>query len=249
MNSGGYEGFSRYSNKVRWRCVGFLHSSSSFLSRSPLFPHSTLLQTPSFHHLFISFIPKFYFTTVTRLPASLLQETDESIFFFYTIRSLGVHHISDTSSNQVSQPNLLECFLSFDEGHNKSPCPRGVLTRGSTFFPITFSQAAQRGLQFCGTYPLLDFKGKVACKMNTAEQNVRMLAQTNAAPHTLSPVLITWLDFSSNSTLENHLNPFSLIDMITLHYAKVHCKHNPLSRDYLRNASRSSKLSMIASYP
>lgn len=104
------------------------------------------------------------------------------IIFFTIRRCLGVHHISDKSANQVSQRNLLECSLSFDESHNKSPCTRGVLTRGSTFFPIMLSQAAQRGLQFCGTYPLLDFKGTAACKMNTAVQNVQMLAQTDDRP-------------------------------------------------------------------
>lgn len=174
----------------------------------------------------MSFIPKFYFTAVTRLPACLLKETDDesNFFFFYyfTIRRLGVRHISDTSANQVSQPNLSECSLSFDKSHNKSPCTRGVLTRGSTFFPITLSQAAQRGLQFCGAHPLLDFKGTAACKMNTAEQNVQMPAQTDVRPKVQSCHL-----FSSDSTLECNLNPFSLIDMITLHYAKVHCKHNP----------------------
>ncbi len=168
------------------RLSAFLQASS-FLPRLPLFPHSTLLQTPSFHRLFISFIPKFYFTTVTGLPAPFYKKLINLIFFFFTIRSLGVRNISDISANHVllSEPDLLECSLSlalsFDENHNKSSCTRGVLTR-STFFPITLSQAAQRGLQFCGTYPPLDFKGAPACKMNTAVQNVQTLAQTDGRP-------------------------------------------------------------------
>lgn len=159
------------------RLSAFLQASS--LPHLPLFPHSTLLQT-FLPPPFISFIPKFYFTTVTRLPAPFYKKLMNLIIF----HSLGVRHISGISANHVllSQANLLECSLSFDESHNKSPSTRGVLTRGSTFFPITFSQAAQRGLQFCGTYPPLDFKGTAACKMNAAVRNVQTLAQTDGRP-------------------------------------------------------------------
>lgn len=188
------------------RLSAFLQASS-FLHRLPLFPHSTLLQTPSFHRLFISFIPKLYFTTVTGLPAPFYKKLINR--FFFTIRSLGVRNISDISAKRVllSQPDLLECSLSlsFDESHNKSSCTRGVLTK-STFFPITLSQAAQHGLQDCGIYPPLDFKGAPACKMNTAVHNVQTLAQTDDRPAHLAPKLSCVASSHpwANSALENN---------------------------------------------
>ncbi len=149
------------------RLSAFLQASS-FLLRLPLFPHSTLLQTPSFHRLFISFIPNFYFTTVTGLPALFYKKLINRIFFYNSQSRCPQYfwYICEACSPFPARP-VGVLFLSFDESHNKSSHTRGVLTR-STFFPITLSQAAQHGLQVCGIYPPLDFKGAPACKMNTA---------------------------------------------------------------------------------